>query len=209
MIYVRMTEISVTQALSEIKLLRSRISSGLEDVSFMMLKKKRSDLIDVDKFESHARAEYQSYNDLVARYQQLKSAIVKSNSVTLVKIAYKTYTVADAVEQKRSISFKEDLLKQMMKEHARVKEEFKTHQHNEHQRVERLLTIELGKHSKTDVDVIKSLTDALLAESRAEILDPLQLADKIAVLKKEIEEFKTTVDWILAESNGRTVIRMD
>ena len=204
-----MAEISVTQALSEIKLLRSRIYTGLDDVSLIMLKKKRSDLVDVDKFTSQARAAYQSYNDLVLRYQTLKSAIVKSNAITTVRIAGKTYTVADAVEQKRSISFQEDLLKRMMKEQANVQEEFKTHQHNEQQRVERLLTIELGKSSKTDVDVIKSLTDALLAENKAEILDPLHLGDKINVMKKEIEEFKTTVDWILAESNGRTLIRID
>lgn len=202
-------DISVTHALSEIKLLRARIYNGLDDASFMMLKKRRSDLVDADKFASQALAVYQSYTDLVARYQKLKSAIVKSNAVTTVRIAGKTYTVADAVEQKRSISFQEDLLKKMMREHARVQEEFKTHQCNEHQRVERLLTIELGKDSKTNVDVIKSLTDTLLAENKAEILDPLHLADKIASMKNEIEEFKTTVDWILAESNGRTMIHID
>lgn len=203
-----MTEISVTQALSEIKLLRSRIFNGIDDASFMMMKKKR-ELIDVDKFATQARAAFQSYTDLVNRYQKLKSAIVKSNAVTTVRIAGKTYTVADAVEQKRSMSFQVNLLTHMMEEYKRVQDEYKAHQYTEQQRVERLLTTELGKDSKTDVEVIKSLTDALLAENKAEILDPLHLSDKIKSMKKEIEEFQTTVDWILAESNGRTMIRID
>lgn len=203
-----MTEISVTQALSEIKLLRTRIFNGIDDASFMMMKKKR-ELIDVDKFATQARAAFQSYTDLVNRYQKLKSAIVKSNAVTTVRIAGKTYTVADAVEQKRSMSFQVNLLTHMMEEYKRVQDEYKAHQYTEQQRVERLLTTELGKDSKTDVEVIKSLTDALLAENKAEILDPLHLSDKIKSMKKEIEEFQTTVDWILAESNGRTMIRID
>lgn len=204
-----MTEISVTQALSEIKLLRCRIYTSLDDASFIMLKKKRSDLVDADKFATQARASYQSYNDLLERYQKLKAAIVRSNATTTVKIAGKTYTVADAVEQKRSIKFQEQLLEHMMEEYKSVQEEYKAHQHIEQQRVERLLTVELGKDSKTNVDIVKSLTDTLLAENKAEILDPLKLADRIAELKREIEDFRTTVDWILAESNGRTMMRID
>lgn len=204
-----MTEISVTQALSEIKLLRCRIFTSLDDASFMMLKKKRSDLVDTDKFASQARASYQSYNDLLARYQKLKAAIVRSNATTTVTIAGKTYTVADAVEQKRSIKFQEQLLEHMMTEYKNVQDEYKLHQHSEQQRVERLLTVELGKDSKTNVEIVKSLTETLLAENKAEILDPLKLADRIAELKREIEDFRTTVDWILAESNGRTMMRID
>jgi hypothetical protein len=126
-----------------------------------------------------------------------------------VRIAGKTYTVADAVEQKRSISFQEDLLKHMIEQYNHIQNEYKTHLYNEQQRVERLITTELSKDSKTDVDIIKSLTETLLAENKAEILDPLHLNDKIISMKKEIEEFKTTVDWILAESNGRTMIHID
>jgi cell division septum initiation protein DivIVA len=204
------TEISVTQALSEIKLLRSRIHNSLSDATFIMLKKKRSDLVDVDKFASQARASYQSFNDLLSRYMKLKSAVVRSNAITTVKIAGKTYTVADAVEQKRAMKlFHESLLEDMMDQYKKVKQEYDVHQFNEHQRVERLLSVELGKDSKTNVEVVKALTDTLLAENRAEILDPLKLEERIQSLKKEIEDFQTNVDWILAESNGRTMISLD
>lgn len=204
-----MTDISVTQALSEIKLLRARIYNGLDDASFIILKKKNMPFFDADKYATKARASFQSYNDLVSRYQKLKSAIVKSNATTTVRIAGKTYTVADAVEQKRSISFQEDLLKHLMNEYKTVHNEFVLHETAERKRLDALLTTELGKSSKTDVDVIKTLTETLLAENKAEIVDPLHLADKIATMKHEIEEFKTTVDWILAESNGRTMIHID
>lgn len=197
--------ISVTQALAEIKLIRSRLQNCLSGASFVVLKK-RKDLLDADRFNTEARASYQSYSDLLKRYNQLKTAIVMSNATTRVKVGEHEYTVAEAVERKRSIEFERDLLEKMREQFLAVTREAKAHADSEQARVERLLTHELSKDSKTSVDVVKSLSDTFLAENKAEILDPLKISDLIAKMTRDIEEFDTKVDWILAESNGRTLI---
>lgn len=196
---------SVTQALAEIKLLRKRIESCLGDASFTTVKTKKS-LLDADRFAAQARASYQSYTDLLARYNKLKSAITISNATTRVTIAGTEYTVAEAVERKRSIEFDRRLLEVLREQHLAAKQEYEVHTANEQMRVERLISSELGKDSKTSVDTVKALSDTFLAENKAEILDPLRIADRISSLNKEIEDFETNADWILSEANGRTTI---
>ncbi len=64
-------QISITQALAELKLLRKRLDSALNDANFIILKTKKS-LIDADKFGVQARASLQSYTDLLERYNKIK-----------------------------------------------------------------------------------------------------------------------------------------
>lgn len=199
------TSISVTQALAEIKLLRRRIDNCLADATFTTMKTKKS-LMDADRFAVQSRAAYQSYTDLLARYNKLKSAIVVSNAVTRVTVAGKEYTVAEAVERKRSIEYDKRLLEVLKAQHLTVQQEYKDHTAAEQMRVERLISSELSKDSRTSVDVVKALTDTFLAENKAEILDPLRLDELIPTMTREIEDFETTVDWILSEANGRTMV---
>jgi hypothetical protein len=201
------TSLSVTQALAELKLLRRRIDNALEGATFICLKKKR-DLLDVARFSADATASYQSYQDLVARYNKLKAAIVQSNATTTVTIGDKSYTVADAVERKRNILMEKELLSVLRSQYQDVQEALKAHQAQEQMRVERLLQVELGKDAKTNVETIQSLTDTFLAQNKAEIVDPLRLTDIITSLNHSIEEFETKVDWVLSESNGRTQISL-
>ena len=162
--------------------------------------------MDSARFSTEAVASYQSYTDLLNRYNAIKAAIVLSNATTTVSIAGVTYTVADAVERKKTIDMEKQMLVTMQTQFDRVKKEHETHVANENARVERLIQTELGKDSKTNVEVITQLSETFLAQNKAEIVDPLNMADKIRELNKSIEDFETKVDWVLSESNGKTTI---
>jgi len=200
-----MSAISISQALAELKLLRKRIQTATSNSVFTTLKKKR-DLLDVPRFTADAQASYQSYRDLLNRYNSIKAAIVLSNATTLVSIAGTEYTVADAVERKKTIEMEKNMLHQMQMQYDKVKNDYDSHTSSENARVERLIQTELGKDSKTNVEVITQLSETFLAQNRAEIIDPLNLGKEIVALNKTIEDFETKVDWILSESNGRTTI---
>lgn len=200
-----MSSMSVTQALSELKLLRSRIQSAIANSTFITIKKKR-DLLDTSRFATEANASYQSYSDLLNRYNKIKAAIVISNATTKVTIGEATYTVAEAVERKRSIEFEKDMLAVMQQQYASSRAQYDAHAASEAARVERLLQSELSKDSKTNVETIAQLTETFLSQNKAEIVDPLNLNEKIATATKRIEEFETKVDWVLSESNGKTQI---
>jgi hypothetical protein len=197
--------ISITQALAQIKLIRKRIDNVIEDGDFIRMKTKKS-LFDGDRYSSQAIGSYQSFTDLLKLYNKMKAAIVVSNATTTVNIAGKSYTVAEAVERKRSIEMEKELLNRMKMQYVRVMKEYEAHQLAEQARVERLLAVELGKDSKTSPDTIRILSESFLAENKAEIVDPLHLETKIKSMGTEIDEFETTVDYTLSESNGRTMI---
>jgi hypothetical protein len=40
-----------------------------------------------------------------------------------------------------------------------------------------------------------------------ELVDPLDLAGRTKELEDEIESFETNVDWVLSETNGKTLIQ--
>jgi len=197
--------ISITQALSELKLLRKRIDTVTTGAVFTTVKR-ANDLTDSARFATQATASFQSFTDLMRRYNALKSAIVVSNATTKVTIGGVEYLVAEAVERKRSIDMEHNLLSTMKSQYTAAKGEFERHQQAEQQRVDRLLTTELAKDAKTNVEVVQQLTTTFLAQNKAVILDPLSLADKIAEMTRSIEDFETQVDYCLSESNGRTLV---
>jgi hypothetical protein len=96
----------------------------------------------------------------------------------------------------------------MKQQFEQVKREHEAHTVSEQARVERLLQSELSKDSKTNVEVITQLTETFLSQNKAEVLDPLNLETKISEMNRSIEEFETKVDWVLSESNGRTVLSL-
>ncbi len=196
---------SITQALAELKLLRKRFESCLYDAQFITLKTKAR-ACDTAAFSVAARASYQSYRDLLNRYNRIKAAIVASNATARVTIAGREYTIAEAVERKRTIATERDCLRKMQDQWQEVQSEYEAHQKEQMVRVDRLMMQELGKDKQTNVEVAKSLQEAFLESNKAEIVDPLKLETLIREYKRELEDFETNVDWVLSESNGRTMV---
>lgn len=198
------TTMSVTQALAELKLLRKRLDKQ-RDATFVTVKTKTRD-VDVEEFSRHARSAYQSFQDLLLRYNKVKSAIVVSNATASVNVAGKDYSIAEAVERKRSIDLEKALLKQMQTQWKEVTNEIMVHQRVQQERLDKMILQEVGKDSKTSVEVINALTDMFLRNNKAELIDPLGLEKRITEFSKDIEEFETNIDWVLSESNGRITI---
>ena len=199
--------ISITQALAELKLLDKRIQKALDNVTWADVKTK-SRPVDAEKFAKTVRAEYQSFNDLVKRRDGIKRAVVKANATTRVKVGPWEGTVAEAIEYKMSIHYKKRLLDIMRSQLLRAKDQFKDQQENVDGRLEKLLHSELGKDVKTSPETITALTNSFRENNRVELVDPLDLSERTKELEEEIESFETNVDWVLSETNGKTLIEV-
>lgn len=196
---------SITQALAELKLLRKRFESCLDDAQFITLKSKAR-ACDTAAFSVAARASYQSYTDLLNRYNRIKAAIVVSNATARVTVAGHDYTIAEAVERKRSIDTERRCLRLMQEQFQQVKKEYEIHQSEQMMRVDKLMMQEVGKDKQTNVEVAKSLQEAFLESNKAEVVDPLKLETLIRDYKRELEDFENNVDWVLSVSNGHTMV---
>lgn len=198
---------SITQGLAELKLLDKRIRNHLNDMNWVDVSTVMNP-INSEKVKTRATSEYQSYMDLMKRRDAIKRAIVLSNARTPVKVGSWEGTVAEAIEYKVSLTYKSNLL-DAMKEHLTAKrEQFEQAKSQMDARLERLLQSELGKDVKTNPDTLAALTNTFRANNKVEFVDPLDLATKIKELEDEISVFQTNVDWVLSESNGKTLIEV-
>lgn len=197
-------QMSISQALVELKLLKSRILK-CNNVSYVAVKTKTK-TVDVADFTKNAKASLQSYKDLLNRYNVIRSKVVVSNATTRVSVAGVEYTVAEAVERKRSIEMEKSMLGVLRSQFKTATADIESHQKAQQERLDKLLLQELGKDSKTNVDVVDALTETFLKNNKAELIDPLGLQEVVTNMEKSIQDFESNVDWVLSESNGRTQI---
>jgi hypothetical protein len=198
-------QMSITQSLAELKLLDKRLSKHLDGTTWADVSTV-SKPVDAEKLKTRALSEYQSYMALVMRRDAIKRAIVLSNASTRIKIDKWEGTVAEAIEHKKSIQYKQNLLDVMKAQLLDVRANYETQKNSVDTRLERLLQSELGKDVKTNPETITALSTSFRNNNKVELVDPLDLASKIAALESEIDSFETNVDWVLSEANGRTMI---
>lgn len=199
---------SVTQALPELKLLEKRIDKVMDSIDNWCKVAHNGAPVDKDKHKKETEAQLQSFQDLVKRRDTIKRAIILSNASTKVKIGQWEGTVAEAIEYKSSIRFKRNLLDGMKSSLQQRRNEYETMKAQVDGRLERLLQSELGKDVKTNPETITALTNSFRENNKVELVDPLDLATRVANLEEELDAFETNVDWVLSESNGKTVIEV-
>lgn len=196
---------SITQALAELKLLDKRLSKQLNSPVWVDVGTV-SKPVDAERLKDRATSEYQSFLALVTRRDTIKRAIVLSNATTRVTIDKWEGTVAEAIEHKKSIQYKQNLLDVMKGQLVQARVNYEAQKSSVDSRLERLLQSELGKDVKTNPETITALSTSFRNNNKVELVDPLDLASKIATLESEIDSFETNVDWVLSEANGRTMI---
>jgi hypoxanthine phosphoribosyltransferase len=207
-----MTEtLTITRALSELKLLDKRIAKKVTECTFTsVISKKNKHLVNQDQFSSNAKEDYQSIDDLIKRYNKIKSAIILSNSVTDVKLGNDVLTVAEVIERKQSLHYKKRLLEQL----KRNRELSNTTMQHSNQQMEgdlqRLLETSFGKTSnnKTNADDIENISKAFRESNQSRVLDPIGVDVKITELEKEIDEYDREANFVLSESNALTKIAL-
>ncbi len=199
---------SVTQALPELKLLEKRINKVMETIETWCKVSHNGAPVDKDKHKKETEAQLQSFNDLTKRRDAIKRAIILSNAVTKVKIGSWEGTVAEAIEYKSSIRIKREFLESMKSSLQAKRDEFERMKGQVDGRLERLLQSELGKDVKTNPETITALTNSFRENNKVELVDPLDLATKVVSLEDELDAFETNVDWVLSESNGKTIIEV-
>jgi len=209
-----MREISITEALNELKLYDSKITKAITNASFVSGTKKSSDRIGVvskDIFIDRAKSTYQSSIDLIANRNSLKSAIVKSNAITEVKVADKVMTVAEAIERKNSIEYEETLLSEMKRQYANASELVNKENKKVDNKVDELLSTLIGKDSdkKISKEDQEAIEKPYRDKNEFELIDPIEIYDKIVKLEEEIDNFKSQVDTQLVISNAITKIEID
>ena len=196
-----MKKITITRALSTIKLLDKKITKGIQKGQFITFKIGQKVQEDITP-----EADFQSVQDLITERNNLKVAVMLSNSTVDVTIAGKVYKVIEAIERKANIKYDNSLLQALRGQLDSARYRVDSQNEDVQRRLDKLLEASVGKDGKAED--IKAIVEPFEKRNLAVLEDALDIENKIEVLETFIDEFLSEVDLSLSESNATTTIKV-
>lgn len=203
-------EMSINRALAELKLLNKKITDKTSALSVADAVKESAITQEVKKaFVEKQAADIQQIRDFIDRRNAIKAAIVASNAVTRVTVAGKTMTVAEAIERKTGIEYSKALFRKMRERYFGCKANADMHNQKTEQNAEKQAATALGAAKEGDKSQeYKAIYEVHYNMNKAVVLAPDGIEDIIQKGDDEIAEFEKDVDFILSESNTKTLINV-
>lgn len=208
-------KMSITRGLRELKLLDDRIMKTISEMRFvdifqgrnpgMVLLSKKQKTV----FESDIKEKIQSYEDLLNRRVAIKSAIMKSNSESLIKIAGKEYFVIDAIEKKSSLKYEKEFLKKMRADWVLVSNNIESNKMTIENQINSIVSQAYGADKKNDKETYENIAKPFLEANELKLVNPVDIYKRIEELDKEITNFEAEVDFVLSESNAKVEIEIE
>jgi hypothetical protein len=190
-------EMTIAQALNELKLLDKKISKKTES-DFIGVKSAGKILNGFNPED--AKADLQSLNDMIDRRAVIRNKINTSNSIAEVTIDGNRMTVSEAINMKDTIEYKARLLRRMSSKFSNATQTV-DYQNEE---VKERLDVQLQKID--DIELKNNFTKSYTKSQGAELVDPIGLGDYTKALDDSVMNFQNEVDYILSTSNATTVI---
>lgn len=206
---------TVHKALAELKILDGRIKEEIQNGSYCAANKHSNEKINgipIEDFRKTVQGTYDKATDLINRRKAIKKAVVLSNAKTTVKIADVEYTVAEAIEMKNhGIEFEAMLINAMDMQYKQAQAEVnRQNGNNLEERADQYVTAIYGKkEGKTATSDIEKVRKDFLESNSYEIIDPINVPEKLEVLRKKINDFMVEVDSALSVSNALTEITIE
>ena len=209
-------KMTIHKALAELKIIDSRINRAIAESALVIANKHSNNKIDgktISEYKDEMKSTYQKITDLIKRRNAMKRAVVLSNAQTTIQIGENTYTVAEAIEMKNhGIEHDEFLMNHMniqLEKAKRVLENNSGESIEEKARQYVLSVISSQpKEAKMTIDskAMQSLKEQYIEDSTYDLIDPNNVAVRIAELRDYVDEFNAEVDAALSVSNALTVI---
>lgn len=210
----------VCNALDERDFLRKKIISAINEAQFIACKRVKDEKVrttgytDPETFKKEAQSTYQSITDMIDRYNRLDTAITLANASTEIKLSDNTtMTRAAAISMRKALvsdtttDFTGRLINTLERQFTNV-----SAQANElNAKADREL--EQYKDNMTSGDKAKELTpevsktlESLVADNRADIIDPIGVEKEIKKLEDKYETLKKELDSAIKVSNATTFV---
>lgn len=206
---------SVHKALAELKILDGRIRKEIQNGVYCVANKHSNEKINgipIEDFKKAAQGTYDKVTDLIRRQEAIKRAVTLSNAQTHVDIVGEKYTVAEAIWMKNhGIELESMLINTMGSQYKFAQAEVNRQNGSDlEKRADQYVTAIYGqKDGKTNsADIDKVRKDFLEANSY-EIVDPINVPEKVEALREKIDAFMAEVDSALSVSNALTEITIE
>lgn len=209
---------SITRALVELKNLDNKIKQAIQGVHFIGVttgKDNNKKVFipsgnDVASAQQLIQGNFDKATQLISNRQKIKAAVVKSNAVTEVRLAGKLLTVAEAIETKTSLPYKELLLTTLVQQANSANTHVTNINNKMNEDIDKALQVVYGNEKgKVQSEMYEQVAEPQRKQKEGAILDPAKIDLKIKSLQDEIQTIKSELDFVLAESNAKTEIEVD
>ncbi len=213
----------VTQALDERDLLVKKINDKIEKANFVdTIKPNEEKVLDArvsrEEFAKEAEGAYQQIQDLIDRFQKIDAAIVASNANTKINTSYGEFTVAGAISLRSRLrgigsydgeaDFEAALQLKMEKDFQKRLSAVELKNKQLQSTAESMRLSILGKDNKVKDEKPLEVVEAYVKENTTELVDPLDVQKKTAMLKEKRDTLLTELDTQIKVSNATTFIEV-
>lgn len=207
------TKMTIHRALSELKLIDARIAkqiSEIEPVGLYQKGKLIGGFLRESEFNNSATSSFQAINDLIERKVKIKTAIVKSNSKTMVEVGDKNISVADAISYKSIILHKKALIHRLADQYKKYTGDMNNRNEQVEANCQAIITAAVGKDNiKSDSKDIDAIRKPYIDAQEFHLADPIKVAEKVKEMETEISDFESDIDSVLSETNAVTFIELE
>lgn len=205
-------KMTIHRALSELKLIDAKIEKQINELEPNGIHQKgkliNGHITEVD-LQKAAQSKYDSVIELIKRKTLIKSAIVKTNGETKVKVGGKEMSIADAITFKTVVEFKKQLVERLKLTHSHWVGQLNKNNEVIEKNVQTLLEHTFGKEGiRTGKEDLEAVRRPYMEANEFHLFDPLKVKDKIEMIENEIAEFEADVDAVLSEINAVTFIEI-
>lgn len=201
---------TIHRALSELKVLESRILKNTCDAKFCAVARENASKVNGVNITDFVTAAQSSYDKVVgddARYTAIKKEISLSNAKTMVTIDGVEYTVAEAIYlNQHGIQRLSDLLDVMRKQYAAANRDVESANAQLADKADRYIASIYNSKDGVNADDIKKARDSYIDANTMKVVNGEETKKRITDLAEKIDKFKAEVDAVLSVSNATTEI---
>ena len=208
---------TVTRALAELKRFDDRIHREITSNVFVgvtvgknALQKPFMGTGTVDQQSKNIQSSFDTVQSLIAQRQKIKSAVVVSNAKTMVTLGGVTMTVAEAIEMKKSVAYKQTFLQYLTSQYNVANQQVTSQNAKLETAIDTMVSQVMGASDKGKVDTTSYEAIAVPQRNAKEaaLLDPKGIAEQIKKLTEEIALVEMELDFVLSEKNATTTIEV-
>ena len=208
-------KMTIVSALSELKVLNSRITEEIATATFCDVNKHVMRTLK-GKSLNDATAEMQGSYDkitaLINRNNAIKKAVTKANAETYVKIGDEQMTIAEAIYMKQTgIELMRQLLMVMTSQYTKARTTIERNNgdaltQNCEAYIVKLFGAGDNKSVSADIEAAKA---KYIEENTVDLIEGIDTAKAIETLKNKIDTFEANVDAAITVANATTTIEIN
>lgn len=207
-----MEKLLVAQALDQRDLLKKKIEDAIRKMQTVVVCKEKDTKIkgtSIEDVEKDIKADWQSVNDMIDRYNRINRAIVLSNAQTTIEFSDGTVmTKAEAISlKKRNENFLDQLLYKAENDYRQaVQIDARIDSEKEKARETYLSSVLTGTDKKAPDEATLKIIEQTVAPFSSKWIDPIDVKAKIKELTDKQNQFKSEVETLIKISNATTLI---